>query len=91
MAEAKSSAHEFSVDVRGLSLSDEQRAQFTAAVQSAALAQLAQIDTRGDTVAIAFPRLPSGGTQGIWIIPRDVLEKQLPQFRDTLRGFGVPE
>lgn len=91
MAEAKSSAHAFSVDVRGLTLSDEQQAQFTAAVQSAALAQLAQIDTRGDTVAIAFPRLPPGGTQRIWIIPRDVLEKELPAFRDTLTRFGVPE
>ena len=81
----------FRVDVHGLSLGDEERARFTAAIQSAALSQLAAIDTRGDTVAIAFPRLPSGATQGIWIVPRDVLEQRMPEFRDTLREFGVPD
>ena len=85
--EARGKGTAFRVDVHGLSLADEQKAAFTAAVQSAALSQLATIDTRGDTVAIAFPRLPDGSTQGIWIVPRDALSGSV----DSLRRFGVPE
>jgi hypothetical protein len=86
----KQPAAQFRVDVSGLKLTAEASAKLTAAIQSAALSQLAQIDTKGDTIAIAFPRLPGGSTQGIWIVPSTILN-QVPDLRKTLSEFGVPE
>jgi hypothetical protein len=37
-------------------------------------------------VAIAFPR--NGGTQGIWIYDRELLESRLPDLQKTLEQLG---
>jgi hypothetical protein len=79
---AKAPTDSFRVDLNGLTLSEDQKVKLAGAIQGAALSALATFDARGDHIAIAFPR--NGGTRGIWIYERDLLEGQLPQLSEQL-------
>jgi hypothetical protein len=76
----------FVVDLAGVKLSAEEKVKLAGAIQGATLSALATFDTRGDHVAIAFPR--NGHTQGIWIYDRELLEGRLPDLRKTLEDLG---
>lgn len=75
----------FVVDLNGVKLSDEDKAELAGAIQGAALSALATFDSRGDHVAIAFPT--NGGTQGIWILHRELVESQVGDLRKTVQDL----
>jgi hypothetical protein len=80
------SGDSFVVDLNGVKLSAEEKVKLAGAIQGAALSALGSFDSRGDHVAIAFPR--NGGTQGIWIYDRELLESRLPDLQKTLEQLG---
>lgn len=84
--QSRESGDSFLVDLNGVRLSDEEKVRLAGAIQGAALSALATFDGRGDHVAIAFPR--NGGTQGIWIYDRELLEGRLPDLRKALQDLA---
>ena len=76
------SGDSFVVDLNGVKLSDGDKMKLASAIQGAALSALAAFDAGGDHVAIAFSS--NGGTQGITIYERRLLEAQLPELRATV-------
>jgi hypothetical protein len=84
--QSRETGDSFLVDLNGVRLSDEEKVRLAGAIQGAALSALATFDGRGDHVAIAFPR--NGGTQGIWIYDRELLEGRLPELRKTLQDLA---
>ena len=60
-------AHRFVVQLDGIELSSEQEQALNAAIQQAALAHLATVDTKGDAAAVFGPH--GGRTNGIVFMP----------------------
>jgi hypothetical protein len=65
-------AHRFVVQLDGIDLAPDEERGLNAAIQQAALAHLATLDTGGDTAALFRPL--GGRTNGIVFIPVDPTE-----------------
>jgi hypothetical protein len=84
--QASDSRDSFVVDLSGVKLSAEDKVKLAGAIQGAALSAFATFDGQGDHFAIAFPH--NGGTQGIRIIERSLLERRLPDLGKTLEDLA---
>ena len=65
-------AHRFVVQLDGIDLPPDQERDLSAAIQQAALAHLAKLDTGGDAAALFQPH--GGRTSGIVFMPVDPTE-----------------
>ncbi len=79
----------YEVGLLWLRATDEHVARFTAATHAAA-SQPADINSAATLASLPLA-CPTVRRRGIWIIRRKVLERPMPEFRETLRVFGVPD